>query len=234
MVVPEFDHIASNLASVRNEVSEACSRAGRSSEDITLVAVSKTFPVSAISAAAAAGHREFGENKVQELAQKCIDWDGVPPVTWHMIGHLQRNKAKIVAQHVDVFHALDSVKLARMLDRKCQEMSRHLTCFVQVNVSGEPSKFGVHPDGLYELLDELDAFDAIRIEGLMTLAVATSDPESVRPQFRLLRDLARRYPGRAQLANLSMGMSGDFRIAIEEGATHIRVGSAIFGRRFYP
>jgi PLP dependent protein len=232
-----YEHISGNLADVRRSMEAACREAGRSVDEVTLVAVSKTFPLGALAAAGSAGQVHFGENKVQELSEKCAAWDYASPVTWHMIGHLQRNKAKEVARHADVFHALDSLKLALALDRKCQEASRTLSCFVQVNVSGEPSKFGVHPDALYSLLDQLSGLDALRIEGLMTLAAAARDAEEVRPQFRLLRDLATGYaPGggsRIHLHGLSMGMSGDYRVAIQEGATHVRVGSAIFGRRSY-
>ncbi|MFT5142470.1 MAG: pyridoxal phosphate enzyme (YggS family) [Rhodothermales bacterium] len=226
--------LAENLASVRRRMAAACLQAGRDSGELTLVAVSKTFPLQALLDAAEEGQLVFGENKPQELASKSLEWADRPAdVRLHMIGHLQSNKAGLVAEHADVFHALDSIKLAAALDRRCQELGKTLECYVQVNVSGEDSKFGLAPDDLYPFLDSLSGIQNLRITGLMTLAAPTAVQEETRAQFRLLRDLAAGYSdsGPVSLKVLSMGMSGDFEVAIQEGATHVRVGSAIFGGR---
>ena len=221
---------------VRSRIENACRRAGRDPDGVTLVAVSKTFSLEEIQAAAALGLRVFGENKAQEMEAKHKGWPSdAPDVSWHMIGHLQRNKASIVAERADVFHALDSMRLARRLDQKCQEAGRVLLCLVQVNVSGEDSKYGIEPEEVSSFLAKMGSFKNLSIRGLMTLAAPTEDPEEVRPQFQRLKALAE-TTAEAQNVSLdwlSMGMSGDFEVAIEEGATHVRVGSAIFGSRSY-
>ena len=152
-----------------------------------------------------------------------------------MIGHLQRNKAKDVARHADLFEALDSPRLAKELEKRAEAEERVLPCLVQVNVSGEESKYGLGPDDVHAFLDRVAEHEHLRVRGLMTLAAPADDPEDVRPQFRLLRELLEGYnargTGRAPLDVLSMGMSGDFEVAIEEGATHVRIGSALFGPR---
>ncbi len=230
--------LAERLASVRARIEAACRRSGRSPEEVTLIGVTKTFPFEVIEAAFEAGLRDFGENKVQELVAKAGRMPGRHeggPVRWHMIGHLQRNKAKQVVAHADLFHALDGLRLAEALDHRAEAAGRVLPCLVQVNVSGEATKFGLAPDAVPSFLDETARFEHLRIEGLMTLAAPADNPEDVRPQFRLLRRLKESYAGRShpsvRLTSLSMGMSGDFEVAIEEGATHVRVGSAIFGPR---
>lgn len=232
--------IAERLDRVRERIEQACRRAGRAADDVTLVGVTKTFPLEAAQAAYDAGLRHFGENKVQELVAKAASMPGRlhgGDVEWHMIGHLQRNKARDVVESADFFHALDSPRLARELDKRARREDRVVPCLVQVNVSGEESKFGLDPETVYAFLDDLAGFEQLRVEGLMTLAEPTEDPEDVRAQFRRLRALfdgyrARENP-RVTMRCLSMGMSGDFEIAIEEGATHVRVGSAIFGERAY-
>ena len=155
-------------------------------------------------------------------------------ICWHMVGHLQRNKAKDVAAHADLFEALDSPRLAKELNKRALAEERVVPCLVQVSVSGEDSKYGLDPDQVHAFVDQVAAYDGLRIRGLMTLAALTDDPEDVRPQFRLLapsgRDL-HRSRARPDWTSLSMGMSGDFEVAIEEGATHVRIGSAIFGPR---
>ncbi|MBO6577400.1 MAG: YggS family pyridoxal phosphate-dependent enzyme [Rhodothermales bacterium] len=226
--------IRANLDVVHERIARACLKSGRDPAEVTLVAVSKTFPLERLQAAADQGQMVFGENKAQELDEKATAWTS-SDVEWHFIGHLQRNKAPVVARHADVFHALDSVRLARALDRRLEEENRTLRCLVQVNVSGEQSKFGLDPSALAPFLEEVAQFERLRIEGLMTLAAPTDDPEHVRPQFSLLRSLLSTPApgGNTRLRALSMGMSGDFEVAIEEGATHVRVGSAIFGNRSY-
>lgn len=230
--------IAENIEAVRERIVQACQRAGRDPQEVTLVGVSKTFPVDAIAAAQAAGITDFGENKVQELTAKAEDLPGVVQggeVRWHMIGHLQRNKAKDVVAMADFFHALDSPRLAKELDKRAGREDRVMPCYLQVNVSDEDSKYGVGPSKAHALLDKIAAYPHVRVLGLMTLAEYTDDPEEVRGQFRMLRRLAEQYDSasnpQVDLRDLSMGMSGDFEVAIEEGATHVRIGSAIFGAR---
>jgi pyridoxal phosphate enzyme (YggS family) len=233
--------IADRVAAVQERIEAACRRSGRVSEAVTLIAVTKTFPVEIVQAAVEVGLREFGENRVQELVAKT---DAVPgealggSVRWHLIGSLQRNKAREAALRADVFHALDSRRLAEALDRRAAESGRVIPCLVQVNVSGEASKSGIAPPETHGFLDELAEFEHLRIIGLMTLAAPAENHAAletiVRPQFRRLRVLAETYPGanpHADLRVLSMGMSGDYEVAVEEGATHIRLGTALFGER---
>ncbi len=237
--VPEQNvrEVAGALARVRERIAAACRRAGRSPDEVTLIGVTKTFPVEVVQAARAAGLCDFGENKVQELVEKAACLPGEVnggDVRWHMIGHLQRNKAREVVRRADVFHALDSLRLAETLEKRAADADRVLPCFVQVNVSGEASKFGLDPGAVHYFLDALAPFEHLHIVGLMTLAAPVDDPEEVRPQFRLLRRLQQTYRGanpRVDLQYLSMGMSGDYEVAIEEGATHVRVGTALFGSR---
>ena len=228
--------IAERLADVQKRIEAACKRAGRPASSVTLVAVSKTFPLAAVEAAYAAGARHFGENKVQDFVEKAEAMPGKiggGDLCWHMVGHLQRNKAKDVAAHADLFEALDSPRLAKELNKRAEAEERVMPCLVQVNVSGEESKYGLNPARVHAFLDQVAGYKALRVRGLMTLAAPTDDPEDVRPQFQLLRRLAETYTGneRTRLDVLSMGMSGDFEVAIEEGATHVRIGSAIFGPR---
>ncbi len=210
---------------MQEKIAGACRRAGRREEKITLIAVTKTWPSEVVAAALQAGLTDFGENKVQELVAKAPLF---PAQNWHMIGHLQRNKARQVVAHAKEFHALDSIRLARALNRHAEEAGRILPCFIQVNVSGEASKFGLDAARVPELAAQLGEYESIQPVGLMTLA--SPDLRKVREEFRLLRSIRSKY---AHLtgAGLSMGMSGDYEIAIEEGATHVRVGSALFGSR---
>lgn len=233
--------IRRRLDIVRSSVEAACLRVGRAPDSVTLIAVTKTFPIDVVHAAVAAGVTDFGENRVQELAEKAGAVPGAiagGTVRWHLIGSLQRNKARDAVGFGDYFHALDSNRLAEALDRRAERAGRELPCFVQVNVSGEDTKSGVRPNETHAFLDGLGVFQNLRIEGLMTLAAPArtdGDLESVvRPQFRRLKQLAGSYTGSVIAAGrcqLSMGMSGDYEIAIEEGATYIRVGSALFGNR---
>ena len=229
--------LAERYIEIRNRMDRACARVGRSPEEVTLVAVSKTFPIERVQTLHDLGHVDFGENKIQDLAAKASVLPGGIQdgfARWHAIGHLQRNKAREVVRYADVFHALDSERLAAELDRRCADAGRRLTCFVQVNISGEDSKSGIEPELVHSFVDGLREFDSLDIRGFMALASPVVDPESVRPEFRRLADLARSYAGlheEARLESLSMGMSADFEIAIEEGATHVRIGSAIFGER---
>lgn len=234
------EEISDRLDEIRERIERACERSGRRADEVKLVGVSKTFSVEAVQAAADAGLRCFGENRVQELIPKV---EALPSrhrggdIEWHMIGHLQRNKARDVVTHADVFEAIDSYRIARELDKRAQQEGRVLPALVQINVSGEESKFGIDPHAANEFLDRLSSFTSLEIEGLMTIASFVDDPEEVRSEFRLMRELFETYPASqnpvVEMKCLSMGMSNDFEIAIEEGATQVRVGSAIFGERAY-
>ncbi len=215
---------------VCERIERACRRAGRSPGEVTLVAVSKTFPAGLVAALHELGHVDFGENKAQELAAKASDLPDT--IRWHAIGHLQRNKVRDVISFAHTFHALDSDRLAVELNRRSEAAGRILPCLVQVNVSGEATKSGLDPDAVHGFVDGLAAFASLRVVGLMTLASPAEDPEDVRSEFAVMRRLADSYRGAGgRLEALSMGMSHDFEVAIEEGATHVRVGSAIFGER---
>ena len=226
-----------NLTAVRDRIARAAARSERAPEDVRLLVVTKTVPADRVRLAAAAGCRDLGENKVQEAKQKSVELSDLD-VTWSIIGHLQTNKAKTVAGFAAEFQALDSVRVADALDRHLQAAGRALDVYVQVNTSGENSKYGVTTDGLPALLCDLAHHHSLRVRGLMTLATLTSDTATVRSCFRLLRtlrDQARdQDPDLIGPGELSMGMSGDYEIAIEEGATCVRVGQAIFGERFLP
>lgn len=223
--------IGERLEVVQEQLALACQRVGRSSREVTLVAVTKTFAPAVVEAALQVGLQDLGENKMQELVAKAASF---PDARWHMIGHLQRNKARDAALHAHMFHALDSLRLARTLNVRAAQIGRTLTCCVQVNVSGEETKFGLHAEQVAEALRQIAELPYLRIAGLMTLAAPTDNPESVRPQFRLLRELLDSWDGFPERPVLSMGMSSDFEVAIEEGATHIRLGSSIFGPRHRP
>lgn len=232
------DDFRANLAAVHARIAAACQRAGRDPAGVRLLPVSKTKPEDTLRLAYAAGCRMLGENKPQEAHRK---WEGMRDLTdlqWSVIGHLQTNKAKLVAQCASEFQALDSLRVAEALDRRLQAEGRALDVFVQVNTSDEDSKYGLPPAEVAAFLRELPAFSALRVKGLMTLAMFSAEAERVRACFVQLRELRDRLrndlPSGLTLDQLSMGMSGDFEIAIEEGATVVRVGQAIFGARATP
>jgi len=221
------------LARVRDTIGEAARRSGRQPDEITLVAVSKTVSVESILEAAAAGVTDFGENKAQEFVEKVDALSELEAVRWHFVGHLQRNKAKLVVGRAALFHGLDSLRLGRAIQSAAERGGTALDCLIQVNVSNEESKFGIEPAELPRLADELSEANGPKIRGLMTLASPDRGQKVVRTEFRLLKQLCDSLPGygHEDAGVLSMGMSGDFEIAIEEGATHVRIGTAIFGRR---
>lgn len=220
--------IAERFREVRARVDAACERAGRSPADVTLIAVSKTHPVAAIREAAAAGATDFGENYAQELAEKRAE---LPALRWHYIGRLQRNKAKLVAGHVVLVHAVDSVELAQELAKRAAGTLQPV--LVSVNVAGEDTKGGVSPEAAPALARAIAAVPGIRLDGLMTMPPFAEDPEASRPAFTALAQLRARLVDElgVPLPVLSMGMSGDYEVAIACGATHVRVGTAIFGAR---
>ena len=227
-----------NLAAVRTRIEAACRRCDRDPATVRLLPVSKTKPEASLRLAYAAGCRLLGENKVQEAHRKYEAMQDLHDLQWSVIGHLQTNKAKMVARFATEFQALDSLRVAQALDRRLQVEGRSLDVFVQVNTSGEASKYGVAPENALAFMQALPAFSALRVRGLMTLAVFSSEAERVRQCFVLLRKLRDQLQQRTHpcigLQELSMGMSGDFEIAIEEGATVVRVGQAIFGARPVP
>lgn len=222
--------IRERLQVVRERIAVACSRAGRDPESVTLVAVSKTHPPESVREAYAAGQRRFGENYVQGLVRQAEALRGLDDLTWHFIGHLQRNKAKSVVAVRAVMETLDSARLARALDGKAEAAGVRVRCLVQVNVGGEAQKSGVEPGQLGGLLDEVRPLASLDVVGLMTVPPRSDGPEDARPHFATLRGLAETHG----LTELSMGMSGDLEVAVEEGATIVRVGTAIFGPRQPP
>ncbi len=224
--------VAENLARVREEIAQAARQAGRDPAEVKLVAVSKVHPAEAVRQALAAGQRLFGENYVQE-AQAKIPQVGPGP-RWHFIGHLQSNKAKIAAGLFDVIQTVDRVKLARALSRQAQAQGRELEVLLQVNLGGEPQKSGCQAEEAAALAQEVASLPGLTLRGLMTMPPFFDDPDQARPIFAGLRELAEKLsrdlpPG--SMSELSMGMSGDFKAAIAEGATLVRIGTAIFGPR---
>jgi pyridoxal phosphate enzyme (YggS family) len=219
-----------NLRSVCDRIAAAAARVGRDISEIKLVAVSKTHPVSVLRTAIDAGISVFGENKVQEAESKAAEL-GREGIEWHLIGHLQSNKARKAVQLFDVVQSLDSVELAQRLERICQEQGRgELSVFVQVDLAGEKTKSGTLERELPKLFEYLEKCQRLKLRGLMILPPYFEDPEATRPYFKRIREIRDRLvPG----GELSMGMSHDFEVAIEEGATIVRVGTAIFGDRDY-
>ncbi len=226
--------IGANVARVRERIAEAAQRAGRKPESVKLVAVSKTVPPERIREAFAAGLRAFGENRAQELRAKLEPLSDCE-IEWHFVGHLQRNKAKYVVPVAALIHSVDSVELGHTIEDRAARLGKVQPVLVQVNTTGEETKSGIEPADLPRLLDALCTLEHVRVEGLMTIGPLTTDRKEIRSSFKLLARLLEeeRRQGRphCELHELSMGMSGDFEIAIEEGATIVRIGTAIFGPR---
>ncbi|WP_338046510.1 YggS family pyridoxal phosphate-dependent enzyme [Polyangium spumosum] len=223
--------ISTRLAAVRARIDEAAIRAGRSPTAVRLVAVSKTKPPEVIREAYAAGQRDFGENYVQEMAQKAALLADLAELRFHFIGALQRNKARQAASVASVIHTVDREELATELDRRAGALGRTLDVLLEVNVGGEASKAGCAPEAVPALLEAARRAEHLRVVGLMAIPPYLEDPEAVRPYFARLRALRDTLEAPALLPELSMGMSHDFHVAIEEGATIVRVGTAIFGAR---
>lgn len=223
--------IAGRWHAVTARVAAACARAGRSPAEVTIVAVSKTHPAEAVQAAAAAGARDFGENYAQELVAKREACGELGGARWHFIGRLQRNKAKLVAGRVALVHAVDSIELAEELARRAQGVVQPI--LIAVNIAGEATKGGVAPDEAGAMAAAIARVPGVRLDGLMTMPPPGDDPEASRGSFLALRALRERLEQElgALLPALSMGMSGDYEVAIACGATHVRIGSAIFGER---
>jgi len=222
--------IRENLLRVTERIEKAAQKAGRNPKDIRLVAVSKTVETDRVREAIEAGVTILGENYVQE-SQKKIEEIG-KPVSWHFIGHLQSNKAKVAVRLFDVIHSVDSVALAEELNRRAQQANRKIPVMIEVNLSGETTKFGTEEEKVTTLVQGVLKLDHLSLDGLMTMPPYFDDPELSRPYFVQLRELKERLvKGGIPLKDLSMGMSNDFEIAIAEGATYVRVGTAIFGAR---
>ena len=224
-----------NLKKVEQCVEEACRRAGRSRDEVTLIAVSKTKPVSLLQEAYAEGVRNFGENKVQELCKKTGEMPA--DVRWHMIGHLQRNKVCQIIDQVALIHSVDTYRLAEEINIQALKRGRIVPILVEVNIAEEESKFGTSAEDAIQLVEEISKLENIRIKGLMTVAPNVENAEENRTYFRKIRqlsvDIRNKNIDNVSMEILSMGMTGDYEVAIEEGATMVRVGTGIFGERIY-
>ncbi len=228
------EEIRANLAEVHGRIREAAARANRRAEEVTLIAVSKTFPAAIVQQAVDGGALDLGENRVQEAVEKAKQV-AANNLRWHLIGHLQANKARAAVLTFDVIHTIDGVEIARRLDRIAGEEQRRLDVLIQVDLAHEPTKSGAVETALPAIMESLDTANHLRLTGLMVLPPFFAETEKTRPYFRRLREILeavnRHRPAAKQLTQLSMGMSHDFEVAIEEGATMVRVGSAIFGER---
>ena len=227
--------IEENLKRINDRIEAACKRSGRDRSEVTLISVSKTKPVETLDTAYKAGVREFGENKVQEMTSK---HEALPEdIHWHMIGHLQRNKVKYLADYVTLIHSVDSYRLAEEISIHGQKRKRVIPILIEVNVADESTKFGVSKDEVEQLVREISELKGVKIMGLMTVAPYIEDPEENRPYFAILKqlsvDIAVKNIDNVSMSILSMGMTGDFEVAIEEGSTMVRVGTGIFGARDY-
>jgi PLP dependent protein len=222
------------ISSLQNNIGSICNSCGRSPGDIRSILVTKTVDVERIRSAYAAGVRHFGENKAQELVSKYTELP--TDIMWHFIGHLQTNKVKDIISKVCLIHSLDSLRLAKEINKQSARIGRRTRCLVQVNTSGEQSKFGMAPEHVASFLHEVQQFECIEVQGLMTIGPCTDDPAHIRASFRELHDLCFQMQSQfsdLKLVELSMGMSADYPIAIEEGATFVRIGSLVFGERDY-
>lgn len=227
--------IKENLREVEEKIANACKRVGRNKSEVTLIAVSKTKPVEAIREAMEYGTVHFGENKVQEIIDK---YETISePLNWHMIGHLQRNKVKYIVDKVVLIHSVDSLRLAEQIHEEAEKKQVIVPILIEVNVAGEESKFGVRPEDTLDLVKQISLLSNVKIMGLMTIAPFVSNPEENRVHFKKLRelniDIKSKNIDNVCMDVLSMGMTGDYEVAVEEGATMVRVGTGIFGERNY-
>lgn len=227
--------IKENVAEVEARIRAACERAGRRRDEVTLIAVSKTKPVSDIYEVMETGIKDYGENKVQEMCDKMEVIQ--QPLNWHMIGHLQRNKVKYIVDKAVLIHSVDSLRLAQQISQEALKKGVEANILIEVNVAEEESKFGLTTDEVIQMVTEIAKLSAVHIKGLMTVAPFTENPEENRPYFRNLKqlavDIAEKNIDNVTMSVLSMGMTGDYEVAIEEGATMVRVGTGIFGARIY-
>lgn len=227
--------IRENIEHVRENIRTACEKSGRKAEDVTLIAVSKTKPISMLQEAYECGCRDFGENKVQELVEK---WEQMPKdIRWHMIGHLQRNKVKYIVDKVYMIHSVDSLRLAEEISKEAGKKGVTVSILIEINVAEEETKFGTTCEEACRLVEEIAKLPHLVIKGLMTIAPYVENPEENKQYFEKLRqiyvDINRKNIDNVYMAELSMGMTGDYEVAVTEGATYVRVGTGIFGERFY-
>lgn len=227
--------VKENLCCVEKKIEEACKRAGRDRSEVTLIAVSKTKPVSMIREVMETGVVDFGENKVQELCDKIEEIK--EPLNWHLIGHLQRNKVKYIVDKVALIHSVDSLRLAEQIDAEAKKKDVIVNVLIEVNIAQEESKFGVSTQEVIPLLEEISKLSNIKVKGLMTIAPFVENPEENRIHFKGMRnlsvDIKAKNIDNVDMDILSMGMTGDYEVAIEEGSTMVRVGTGIFGERNY-
>ncbi len=227
--------VKENLVHVERKIEEACKRAGRDRSEVTLIAVSKTKPVSMMREVMETGVIDFGENKVQELTSKYEELD--TPLNWHLIGHLQRNKVKYIVDKVTLIHSVDSYRLAQQIDEEAKKKNVIVNILIEVNIANEESKFGVAKEEVLPLLMEISKLTNVKVKGLMTIAPYVENSEENRIHFRnmhkLIVDIKSKNIDNIDMDILSMGMTGDYEVAIEEGATMVRVGTGIFGKRNY-
>lgn len=227
--------IKENLEQVRKNIEKACEHAGRDVNEVTLIAVSKTKPVSMLEEAYDAGSRDFGENKVQEIMDK---YEMLPrDIRWHMIGHLQRNKVKYIVDKVCLIHSVDSLRLAAEISSQAEKKQAEVDILVEINIAQEESKFGISREEAINLVEEISKLPHIHVKGLMTIAPFVENPEDNRKYFKQIKelsvDITQKNIDNVSMGILSMGMTGDYMVAIEEGATMVRVGTGIFGERNY-
>ena len=227
--------VAENLIQVQKNIEEACKKVNRDPNEVTLIAVSKTKPVEMLKEAYEAGARVFGENKVQEIVDK---YDQMPSdVKWHLIGHLQRNKVKYIVDKVAMIHSVDSLRLAETIEKEAEKKNVVVPILIEVNVAEEESKFGLKPEEVLSFIEQIADFSHIQIKGLMTIAPYVENAEENREIFRELKklsvDIAAKNINNVTMSVLSMGMTGDYMVAVQEGATMVRVGTGIFGARNY-
>ena len=227
--------IVENIEHVRENIEKACKKAGRSVDEVTLIAVSKTKPYTDIEEALKSGTLDYGENKVQEMCEK---YEILPKnIRWHMIGHLQRNKVKYLVGKTELIHSVDSIRLAEQIEKEYAKNGETANILIEVNMAQEESKFGITSQETEELIRKISTFEHIRIKGLMTIAPYTDNPESNRVYFRQMKklsvDIRDKNIDNVSMDVLSMGMTGDYQVAIEEGSTMVRVGTGIFGERNY-
>ncbi|MCY9532198.1 MULTISPECIES: YggS family pyridoxal phosphate-dependent enzyme [Paenibacillus] len=230
--------VEENLRTVRQQMELACQASGRKVEDVKLLLATKTVPLEKLQMAIQAGETLFGENKAQELRDKFPLMQQSNQVEWHFIGHLQTNKVKDVVKYVTLIHSVDRLKLGQALDHQLAKENKTMDILVQINTSYEESKFGASPETALELVEQLSQFDTLNVKGLMTIGKLNATNDETRHCFRLLKSIQtqvreKKFP-RVEMDILSMGMSGDFKVAIEEGATIIRVGTSVFGQRYLP
>jgi len=230
-----MSYLKTNLERVQDKILTACEKTGRNPEEIKLIAVTKTVDTDIINESITKGVLAIGENKVQEVIRKFDDI--AKPIEWHLIGHLQRNKVKYIIDKVDMIHSVDSVRLAEEINKRAKGINKVMEILVQVNVADEDSKFGINSNEVHSFIDELRGFENIEIKGLMTIAPFYDDPENVRMYFRELKTLFDKLSvdskDNVDMKYLSMGMTNDYEIAIEEGANILRIGTGIYGRRDY-